>query len=131
MTPTRAELEELDRQIHAPVKVTSTDTRIAFRDAPISPSVNPMTRVYGIRATVVEDDVARAQPRYVGDQCGDCRFLVVTIARRSIFKCWKRGLTHGPGTDHRKSWPACGLYEEREGPVLSAWEARSVLEPKR
>lgn len=118
---TPAQLRELDRAIHAPAKVTTTDTRIAFREAPLQPSVNPMTRVYGLNAeTRVDADGRRAS----GPSCEGCQMLVVTIARRSIFKCWRRGLTHGPGTDHRKGWPACGLYAEREGPPISAWEYR-------
>jgi hypothetical protein len=104
--------------------VIGIDQRATFRDAPLQPSVNPMTRVYGLKPdTTLDANGVRTS----GPSCAGCRWMVVTIARRSIFKCWRRGLTHGPGTDHRKGWPACGLYEERGGKMLSAWELRDLL----
>lgn len=100
------------------------DQRERFRDAPLQPSVNPMTRVYGIAPGARVDANGHLES---GTSCGGCRWMVVTISRRSIFKCWRRGLTHSEATDHRKGWPACGLYEERGGPMLSAWEMRELL----
>jgi hypothetical protein len=50
-----------------------------------------------------------------GQVCGQCRHLVRgKYHNKTYFKC---GLfvpwTHGPGTDWRKGWPACGKWTER------------------
>ena len=29
---------------------------------------------------------------------------------KTYFKCELRGITNGPGTDHRANWPACGKF---------------------
>ena len=44
-----------------------------------------------------------------GEKCGTC------VAAYKVNKWWKCGLvplTFGPGTDIRKSWPACVKWEE-------------------
>jgi hypothetical protein len=50
-----------------------------------------------------------------GKHCRTCRHIVPTSYRtdRTYWKCERRGITHGQGTDHRKKWDACRLYEER------------------
>lgn len=35
-------------------------------------------------------------------------------AGRMYWKCDLRRYSHGPATDHRVNWPACGKYEEGE-----------------
>ena len=51
-----------------------------------------------------------------GRTCGNCQHLVRgEYNTQTYFKCknytpW----THGPGTDWRKKWNACGLYKENE-----------------
>lgn len=48
-----------------------------------------------------------------GVRCKTCRFLFWHgYGDRRYYKCEKRKLTFGPGTDHRVRWNACGLYEE-------------------
>jgi len=48
-----------------------------------------------------------------GKQCGTCAHFVRGRHHDAVyFKCRLRGLTHGPGTDHRVRWPACVKYEE-------------------
>ena len=43
-----------------------------------------------------------------GKTCGSCgRLITKRWADRTYFKCPYRGNTNGPGTDHRKRWPAC------------------------
>ena len=46
-----------------------------------------------------------------GAKCRTCVHLVVHERARRYYKCLKRGVTFGPGTDHRVNWPACGKYE--------------------
>lgn len=62
---------------------------------------NPLIAVYG------------AGP--AGATCGTCVHLyIMRYHDYRYFKCDLRGTTHGPGTDMRKSWPACGRYQEKE-----------------
>lgn len=70
---------------------------IRFEDAPIHVTKNPMTRVYGVT------------PNEVCRDCVHCTYH--DRYPRRWYKCLKRGVTHGEGTDHRISWPACGLFE--------------------
>jgi hypothetical protein len=42
-----------------------------------------------------------------------CANHIVLAANRTWHKCNRAGITHGPGTDIRVSWPACSLYVER------------------
>jgi hypothetical protein len=42
-----------------------------------------------------------------GVRCKECRLL---FRHSRYFKCELRGFTHGPGTDHRANWPACGRF---------------------
>ena len=43
-------------------------------------------------------------------RCKDCELLV---RRGKFFKCELRGITRGPGTDHRANWPASGRFVQR------------------
>lgn len=40
--------------------------------------------------------------------CDECLFLVRSAG---YLKCSKYGISSGPGTDWRKKWQACGLFE--------------------
>ena len=62
---------------------------------------NPMIAAYG----------AHPEP---DKKCKDCKFLIVKKYARNYYKCAHRGDTNGPGTDHRKHWPACRKHQEGE-----------------
>lgn len=48
-----------------------------------------------------------------GRKCKDCVFYrVFDYHNKRYGKCEKRGITHGAGTDHKASWPACKKFEE-------------------
>lgn len=59
---------------------------------------NPMIRRYGAGPT--------------GKRCKTCKQLCYTECSKRYYKCLLRGITSGPGTDHRVNWPACGRHEE-------------------
>lgn len=68
-------------------------------------SVNPMIDTHG--ACAIE-----------GATCGSCVHIVGIAYSRPVYKCKKRdGLTHSRKTDQARRWPACALYEQREGPM--------------
>lgn len=46
-----------------------------------------------------------------GHTCGDCAFLIAHRFSRAYFKCSKSKVTHGPATDWRSGWAACGLFQ--------------------
>lgn len=50
-----------------------------------------------------------------GRRCKDCDLFVVLQYSKRYFKCRLRQFTHGPATDHRANWPACGKFEGRNG----------------
>jgi hypothetical protein len=59
---------------------------------------NPMVRVHGYG------------PK--GKQCKTCKHLIShRPGQNRYYKCTLRGITHGPGTDHRVRWAACAMYE--------------------
>ena len=58
-------------------------------------NVNPMCRKHGIQE---------------GEICKDCKFIVYTECSKRYYKCKLRGITSGPGTDHRLKWPACRMF---------------------
>jgi hypothetical protein len=58
--------------------------------------VNPMVRKFGV------DLEGR---KYKG-----CDFIVANQCSKRYYKCKLRGVTSGPGTDHRLSWPACAKW---------------------
>jgi hypothetical protein len=42
--------------------------------------------------------------------CATCEHLHRLEYARAYFKCDQRPVTGGPGTDHRRNWPACARY---------------------
>lgn len=63
------------------------------------PSQNPLRRIFG--------------PGPEGATCRGCIHLWRHGGHaNSYLKCDLRQLTHGPGSDHRAGWLACGRYEE-------------------
>jgi hypothetical protein len=49
-----------------------------------------------------------------GKTCGDCAHSELHYAgsaTHGYWKCLLAGVTSGPGTDIRKSWPACTAYK--------------------
>ena len=49
----------------------------------------------------------------VGEVCGHCRHLIrIHPGQNTYPKCDLTAITHGPGTDWRVRWPACGRFEE-------------------
>ena len=57
---------------------------------------NPCVRAYG--------------PGPTGEKCKNCRLFVRIHKGNVYFKCELRGITNGPGTDHRANWPACKRF---------------------
>lgn len=53
-----------------------------------------------------------------GAMCGGCAHLVTVRAGGTWFKCDLSRVTGGAGSDWRKSWPACGAFEEGAGVVV-------------
>lgn len=47
--------------------------------------------------------------------CGGCEHFIEKHFSKTYFKCEKIAKVDSanPSTDHRKRWPACGLYKER------------------
>lgn len=47
-----------------------------------------------------------------GVVCKDCACFVRRGGySKTYFKCRLRGITSGPGTDHRAGWQACGQFK--------------------
>ncbi|MEI6047048.1 MAG: hypothetical protein WCS37_22110 [Chloroflexota bacterium] len=46
-----------------------------------------------------------------GAVCKNCRYLINRPSAKNYYKCTLRGVSGGPGTDHRVRWPACGRYD--------------------
>lgn len=46
--------------------------------------------------------------------CGQCKHLITKRYAGTYFKCELTKQSNGPGTDWRKSWEACGRFEEGE-----------------
>ena len=60
---------------------------------------NPMVQAYGFGLR--------------GKKCRTCKYLLVNQpGQNRYYKCELRGVTNGPGTDHRVGWNACSNYEE-------------------
>ena len=62
-------------------------------------AINPCVRVFG------------RGPE--GVTCKTCVHLFSHRTARRFYKCDLRAFTHGPGSDHRVGWPACGKYEAK------------------
>lgn len=63
------------------------------------PSPNPCIALYGHGP--------------IGEVCGSCDRLICHGWTRNYYKCPLRKVTHGAATDHRVSWPACGMWRAR------------------
>jgi ribosomal protein L37AE/L43A len=64
-------------------------------------SSNPMVRAYGFGPD--------------GKKCKDCAFLLRDEYHNvTYFKCEKRGVTRGKGTDHRVRYEACSKFEQEQ-----------------
>jgi hypothetical protein len=62
--------------------------------------INPCVNIYG--------------PGPDGATCKTCANLFYHQLSKRYYKCSLRGCTHGPGTDHRVSWPACSKFLHRK-----------------
>lgn len=63
---------------------------------------NPCTRLYGAGPAT--------------KQCGECKhFLRLSYHNKTYRKCDLRKITHGPGSDHKAMWQACGKFEQQGG----------------
>lgn len=49
-----------------------------------------------------------------GKRCKECSLLFARRMSKTYYKCQLRGDTHGPGTDHKVNWLACGKFEEKK-----------------
>ncbi len=50
-----------------------------------------------------------------GMTCGDCAaHMAFAYATRTFYKCRFAGVSNGPATDIRVSWPACELFRAAE-----------------
>lgn len=59
-------------------------------------------------------DIGLRKP--VGERtCRDCVACVANRRAKTYWKCEKAGITGGPATDIRVSWPACVFFEDRSG----------------
>jgi hypothetical protein len=83
-----------------------TDPQVAWFNEvlarqPVSP--NPCVRAYG--------------PGPENETCKHCwLFLRKEQYCKPYFKCFLRGDTNGPGTDHRANWPACKRFVNKPKP---------------
>lgn len=48
-----------------------------------------------------------------GETCRHCAHLSANHCSKTYYKCLLRGVTSGPATDHRVTWPACGKFERK------------------
>ncbi len=54
----------------------------------------------------------RAYGRTEGKICGDCVHLLRVSYSKTYIKCGLGPQSHGPGTDWRARWPACGRFDD-------------------
>lgn len=98
MSPTYDELRILN-DAYTKKQPTADRTRTARRQALLDAGIHPATR-----APLLDGD---------GETCGDCSHsLRVGHNSRSYWKCDLVGITRGAGTDIRKGWPACELFND-------------------
>jgi hypothetical protein len=53
-----------------------------------------------------------------GRQCQQCEFFVRIQMGGTYFKCSKSRMSHGPATDWRARWVACGLFVEGQAETI-------------
>lgn len=72
-----------------------------------------------------KNPMARAQGYFDGEtKCKKCKFLCYHQASKRYYKCRKRGISKGEGTDHRVNWVACKLYEKVK--CESCWDTGKI-----
>lgn len=54
--------------------------------------------------------LAQDNPANVLKRCGNCQHLYEHRVGGTYFKCTAHTMTHGPGSDVRKKWPACDKW---------------------
>jgi len=76
-----------------------SDDMLPIGDFSVNFDPNPMVRLHG------------RGPE--GKACRSCRHMVThtPTGNRTYWKCYRRGITNGAGTDHRLKWNACRLWE--------------------
>ncbi len=76
-----------------------------WNDLPIKglDSPNPCVLAYG--------------PGPEGATCGQCALIAGVQHARTYWKCRLRKNTNGPGSDHKRGWPACAKFEMRQGEI--------------
>jgi len=60
------------------------------------------------------DDMHKAWGVNLPEVCGDCVHLITLEYSHKYYKCEESRCTHGPATDWRRSWIACGRWSKRE-----------------
>lgn len=102
MRPTYEEARKLNDAYKKQHKGSADRKRTERRKALLDAGIHPATD-QKLRGPYQGEDVT----------CGDCAHsLRVTHGARSYWKCELAGITRGPGTDIRKSWPACVWFEK-------------------
>ena len=92
------------------------DAKRTYRNnALLEQGIHPTTRRPLLRARPEDERILKVLAGVPFDAtCGDCRFCETMRANtRSYVKCKGVPLTHGPGSDTRKKWPACTKFEAR------------------
>ncbi len=76
-------------------------TQPPLTSVPKPKSINPCSLVFGYGP--------------LGVSCRACVHLLhLDYHAKTYIKCDLRKITHGAGSDHRLSWPACARFEERK-----------------
>jgi hypothetical protein len=96
--------------VTTPVEMGQDAARTKRRNELLAAGVHPTTRL------------RLREP--AGETCGSCDYrLAINTGKRTFHKCSAVPMTHGPATDVRLSWPACGGWTEatpRSSAELSA-----------
>ena len=81
----------------------------------IERGIHPTTGRTLLRAMPEDERIVRSLAGVPLDAtCADCRFCEsISYHSRSFVKCKAVVLTHGPGSDTRKKWPACTKFQAR------------------
>lgn len=77
--------------------------------------VHPTTHRTLLRELPEDERIVKALSGVPVDAtCNDCRFCeTFSYHTRSFVKCKAVPLTHGPGSDTRRKWPACTKFQAR------------------